>query len=176
MADVIFYSKSKGDNKRLSNFAPLSVPINLNGIDMDSGEKYFQASKVFIASDGEYKSKLISQIAAADTPAKAKTLGGKKSFKTFNLILDANKWQTESLIAQHVIIQHRLKTDPDFVDILERTGDRKLVHFERATRHNVPYWGACTVKGQDGIYRGQNMLGEMLMRARATLVGIDIHE
>ncbi len=76
----------------------MSFPIIVNGVDMNSGEQYFQAqlNKVHVASEGENKSRLISLIAAADTPAKAKTLGGKKSFAAFNIILDADKWQRES--------------------------------------------------------------------------------
>ena len=161
-----FYSRSKDQNARyLSNFTVLNKPLNINGLYYNSIENYYQDQK-FKSSFGD-KSKLPDfTIKGKLTPKQAKSFGSKGGMRKFGFKLNNNLWSKKRIYVMVEAIFYRFLQDKKFKSIVEMYIKEKiiLIHFERGKN---PFWGAYIRK--DGIYIGQNVLGDIIMETFKTL-------
>ena len=128
----------------LSNFYP--SPITDGNLIFPTVEHMFQAAKT--VNIKEYK-----EIAAADTPGRAKRLG-----KTITLRED---WEEvkDDIMYQALWLKFSI---PTLREMLLATGNEKLI--EGNTWHDNT-WGDCSCERCKDI-KGQNRLGKMLMQIR----------
>ena len=123
--------------------------------------------KILLASSGPTDRAL--QILLLDpSPVYAKKCGGRAVYGRQGLLLDHVRWNELRETIQQRIITARLQSDPVFGRILQWSASRPLIHYERGTRARPPFWGAFLSK-ETGEYVGRNVLGTMLMQARALL-------
>ena len=130
----------RGKYSWLSNFA--LVQIIAGGITFDSVEAAFQASKCANESDMKQFEHL--------TPGQAKRLGRK-----IKMIHD---WNMFKYTVMETLLIQKFNT-PKYKKLLIETGEEELVE---GNTWNDTYWGVC--RG-----RGQNKLGELLMKIRKEL-------
>jgi ribA/ribD-fused uncharacterized protein len=142
-----------GDYRFLSNFhSQEGVKIYIDAIDglncnakfvCDTIEHAFQASKTIIVEERR-------EVAAAETPGKAKKLGRKVTLRS--------DWQEiKNDVMMELLVQKF--THPYYRDLLLATGDAELIE---DNNWGDTYWGMC-----EGI--GENHLGRMLMEVREVL-------
>lgn len=152
-----------GPCRFLSNFAD-SV-VFMYGISFPTVEHAFAAAKLDPNSDVHPRAEVIAEmrtIAAAKGPNDAKRLGRRRTWNGRPFMRP--DWDTvkETLILN---LLRRKFMDPRLQQKLLATGDMLLVE--------VNTWGDQTwgMVEEDGILRGRNMLGEMLMFIRAEFRG-----
>ena len=133
-----------GEFAFLSNFYP--SPISDGNLIFPTVEHMFQAAKTINIKEYE-------EIAAADTPGRAKRLG-----KTIALRED---WEEvkDDIMYQALWLKFSI---PEFREKLLATDDKELI--EGNTWHDNT-WGDCSCECCKDI-KGQNRLGKMLMQIR----------
>ena len=137
-----------GEFAFLSNFYP--SPLTVDGIAFPTVEHAFQAAKT---NDPETK----RQIAAKDTPGKAKRAGGKRG-----IVRDFDpNWETRKVDVMLSLVQQKFQ-DPQLREMLLQTGDRPLIE---GNVWNDTFWGVCRGKGA-------NNLGKILEQIRNELRGV----
>ena len=135
-----------GEYAFLSNFFP--HPIEIDGDLCATNEHAFQALKTDDVAERR-------KVREAKTPASAKSFG-----KRVTLRADWDGLRFE--VMERVV---RIKfADPDLAAKLLSTGSRELIE-GNAWRDVV--WGCIMTK--DGLWRGRNELGKILMRVREEL-------
>lgn len=151
-----------GPTRFLSNYAPTEV--TMYGITFPTVEHAFAAAKLDPNGGVHPRERAMSEmrrIAAVPKPGAAKRLGRRRTLddKPF-LRVD---WDSakESLILE---LLRRKFAHPEMRDKLLVTGTAQLVELNT---WNDRIWGM--VCDADGILRGRNMLGEMLMAVRAEI-------
>lgn len=129
----------------LSNFS--ASPIRFDGATYPTVEHAFQAAKT---EDREARHK----IARAATPGIAKRLGRSVELRP--------GWDDiRDLVMLRLL---RLKfSDPELAEKLDATGDKVLIE---GNHWHDTYWGAVW---SDGMWRGKNTLGKLLMQIREEL-------
>jgi len=143
---IVHFSDAVGPTGYLSNFALFAFFID--GVRYPSTEHYFQAIK-FAGTDKE------RMIREAATPEKAKELGGQRDAK-FPLRKDWDGVKDEVMFRCNL---EKFRQNPSIAQQLLATGTAPIA--ERSD--DDAYWG-------DGSDRkGQNKLGEILMRVRHEL-------
>ena len=143
MDPVNFYSVGD-DFGQLSNFAPF--PINLDGKRWPTSEHYFQAQKF---DDPAYRLK----IRKANSPMIAATLGRDRKQKI------RRDWESAKVGIMSFAVLAKFTQHEELRVLLLSTGDAEIVEHTE----NDAFWG----DGGDG--GGENMLGQILMRVRASL-------
>ncbi len=143
MDPVNFYSVGD-DFGQLSNFAPF--PINLDGERWPTSEHYFQAQKF---DDPAYRLK----IRKANSPMIAATLGRDRKQKI------RRDWESAKVGIMSFAVLAKFTQHEELRVLLLSTGDAEIVEHTE----NDAFWG----DGGDG--GGKNMLGQILMRVRASL-------
>jgi ribA/ribD-fused uncharacterized protein len=138
---VYFYSV-RDEYGCFSNFSPHG--FELDGKHWPTSEHYFQAMK-FKGSSVE------ERIRAAPSPKDAANLGRERSFPL------REDWESVKDDIMREAVWAKFSTHGDIRQILLGTGDEEIV--EKALHDS--YWGC----GPDG--NGRNMLGKILMEARA---------
>ena len=137
-----------GEFAFLSNFYP--SPVTVDGITFPTVEHAFQAAKT---NDPETK----RQIAAKDTPGKAKRAGGKRG-----IVRDFDpNWETRKVDVMRSLVQQKFQ-DPQLREMLLQTGDPPLIE---GNVWNDTFWGVCRGKGA-------NNLGKILEQIRNELRGV----
>jgi ribA/ribD-fused uncharacterized protein len=131
-------SEFQGDCRWLSNFYPAKV--TLDGVVYPTVEHAYQAAKTH--NWIERKSILL-----ADTPGKAKRLGGRATLR--------EDWHEVKLSVMKGLVQQKF-TDPTLRRLLLATGDEELVE---GNRWNDTFWGVCNGTGL-------NHLGRIIMQVR----------
>lgn len=128
----------------LSNFYP--SPITDGNLLFPTVEHMFQAAKTLNIKEYE-------EIAAADTPGRAKQLGKKVSLR--------EDWEKvkDDIMYQALWLKFSI---PELREKLLATGDEELV--EGTTWHDNE-WGNCSCEKCANIV-GKNKLGKMLMKIR----------
>lgn len=128
----------------LSNFYP--SPITDGNLIFPTVEHMFQAAKTLNIKEYE-------EIAAADTPGRAKRLGRKVTLR--------EDWEKvkDDMMYQALWLKFSI---PELREKLLATGDEELV--EGTTWHDNE-WGNCTCEKCANII-GKNKLGKMLMKIR----------
>jgi ribA/ribD-fused uncharacterized protein len=141
-------SSFHGEFAFLSNF--YTSPITVDCITFPTVEHAFQAAKT---NDPETK----RQIAAKDTPGKAKRAGGKRG-----IVRDFDpSWETRKVDVMRSLVQQKFQ-DPQLREMLLQTGDRPLIE---GNVWNDTFWGVCRGKGA-------NNLGKILEQIRSELRGV----
>ena len=133
-----------GEFEFLSNFYP--SPIKIWGITFPTVEHFFQAAKTTDMFEAE-------QIAAADTPGKAKRLGHAVTLRP--------DWESIKIDIMRIGLEEKFK-DPILRAKLLETGDEPLV--EGNWWHDNT-WGDCKCEKCSRIL-GHNILGKLLMNLR----------
>ena len=146
MSDVInFYSVSE-DYGCFSNFSP--HPIRLGGKTWPTSEHYFQAMKFAGTPDED-------EVREAKSPMTAARMGRSRKRPL------RKDWESAKDRIMHEAVAAKFTQHADLREVLRATGDSKIVEHTA----NDAYWG----DGGDG--RGQNRLGQILMRVRDELRG-----
>jgi ribA/ribD-fused uncharacterized protein len=127
-----------------SNFSPHG--FSLDGKDWRTSEHYFQAMK-FAGTPFE------ETVRAAPSPKDAANMGRDRALPL------RPDWESVKDEVMRKAVLAKFRAHPDIAAILVGTGEEEIV--EKAI-HDA-YWGC----GPDG--KGRNMLGKILMEARATL-------
>jgi len=142
---VKFFRPNSGKYALFSNFSESTIVID--GLSYPTVEHYFQSQKF---SDLQYREKIRN----APTPNVAKILGNSKKLPI------RSDWDTYRNKVMMVALTAKRDQNAEFRRLLLSTGSRLLIE-------NSPYdyyWGC----GRNGT--GNNMLGTMLMRIRASMV------
>jgi ribA/ribD-fused uncharacterized protein len=140
-----------GANRYLSNFFPCLVTYE--GDHYDSVEHAYQAAKTLRPSERRI-------VAGADTPGKAKRLGGPKGIVTLR-----EDWEEVKAGIMYDLVEHKFTRHEHLRARLLGTGGQLLV--ERNNWHDNG-WGDCTCPKCAGI-EGKNWLGQVLMAVREGL-------
>ena len=143
MDTVKFYSVVD-DFGEFSNFS--SHPIRLDGVLWPTTEHYFQAQKFA-------DPKVRERIRRAGSPMEAARLGRDRKLRL------RRDWDSARVgIMQHAVLA-KFTQHAELRELLISTGEARIVEHTE----NDDYWG----DGGDG--RGQNKLGQVLMRVREML-------
>lgn len=138
-------------------------PFEVDGVRFATAEHYMMWGKARLFFDAE----AAEQIVTANHPSQAKALG-RSAVRGF----DEATWAANRLEIVTAGSVEKFRQNPDMLAFLVGTGDRVLV--EASPRDRI--WGiglaADDERAQDpATWRGQNLLGQALMRARETLRG-----
>lgn len=184
--DFQFHSKAKllrEDNtlglpqeapRMLSNFFLQEQPIlvrdkEIGDIEMPSVEHAYQLSKCLIScSSKDQKDKICKIFTSQSTlqdSAKAKTLGSKRMFTKFGIVLDQERWNKMSKGLMEGFVRQKVTRNLTIQRILAvlHKENMRLVHYSRSDR----FWGALrrgTVDPNDSasaILEGRNELGNI---------------
>ena len=139
----------EGEFEFLSNFS--EIPLFIAGFCVPTVEHFFQAHKLGTKSD-----EMFYEILRAETPGKAKRLGRKCKLR--------DDWES----VKDTIMYYALCKKFQYQDLKKKllaTGDALLI--EGNTWHDN-YWGDCKCEKCKDI-RGENKLGQLLMRVREEL-------
>lgn len=135
----------------LSNMAG-GYPLCVNGIMVFSSEALYQACR--FPHQPEWQREIISQQSPMAAKMKSKKEGRRKHHSRSDwdqIEIEIMQWVLRIKLAQHYHQMSRL---------LRATGNRRIVEKSRNDR----FWGA--VEQEDGVLRGQNQLGQLLMALR----------
>lgn len=140
--------------------------FEVDGVRFKTAEHYMMWGKALLFGDTE----AAEQIVAAEHPSQAKALG-RSAVRGF----DEEKWVANRLEIVTAGNVEKFRQNPELLAFLLGTKDRVLV--EASPRDRI--WGIGMSAGnelaQDPTqWRGLNLLGEALMRARATLRERDV--
>ena len=134
----------RGEYAFLSNFYP--HPIEIDGDIYPTNEHAFQALKTDDPAERQ-------RVREAKTPASAKSLGKRVTLRA--------EWDTLRFEVMERLIRIKF-ADPEVSAKLLATGKRELI--EGNTWRDTTY--GCIIT-KDGLWRGRNELGKILMRVRA---------
>jgi ribA/ribD-fused uncharacterized protein len=157
---LLFHSRARKPVERmLSNFHP--SPVVYEGVRFPSVENAFQAAK-FLRST---RPDLFASLAGL-TPAEAKRRGSKSGMKAVGAVLDAPRWDSESVGVMKALVALRMDADAEFRRVVEdgRRAGLAFLHFERSGARS--FWGGCFPKGAPRTpagFVGRNTLGKILM-------------
>jgi len=137
----------------LSNFD--TAPFVWRGIEFKGGEYAFNWAKCYHLTQGldkvmDYRDSILR----APTPSKAKYLGR-------SVPLDTVSWDAHRVNYMREIVHAKFGYVKDYAGKLINTGAAPLVE---GNDWGDTFWGKC--RGSDGIVRGLNMLGTILMEER----------
>ena len=135
-----------GDYAFLSNFHP--HPIEIDGDTYPTNEHAFQALKTDDLAERQ-------KVRDAKTPASAKSLGKRVTLR--------NDWDTSRFEVMERLVRAKFSA-PELAAKLLATGKRELI--EGNTWRDTT-WGCIMTK--DGLWRGRNELGKILMLVREEL-------
>ena len=135
-----------GEYAFLSNFYP--HPVDIDGDIYLTNEHAFQAPKTDDPAERE-------KVRDAKTPAAAKSLGKR--------VILRDGWDQERFAVMERLVQAKF-TDPELAAKLLATGKRELI--EGNTWRDTT-WGCIMTR--DGLWRGRNELGKILMQVREEL-------
>ena len=127
----------------LSNFE--TSPFTVDGVTFPTVEHWFQAFKTLDPEE-------FREIAAADTPGKAKRMGRHVTLRP--------DWEEVKVDVMREGLRKKFAI-PRFRTMLLATGDEELM--EGNTWHDRT-WGRCVCEKCGG--QGQNLLGQLLMELR----------
>lgn len=135
-------------------------PFTVDGVDYPTAEHFMMAQKAALFADHDIR----QQILASDDPGTVKALG--RRIRRF----DGATWDRER---ERIVTQgstEKFRQNPALREYLESTGDKILV--EASPKDSI--WG-IGLAGHDPLardprtWKGLNLLGFCLMRARAAL-------
>lgn len=141
----------RGEYRFLSNYARTNM--FWRNVEFFWAEQAFAYAKTFYASNGK---EIGEKILLASSPGEAKALGGRK-----HLRLNTDEWDKRRVQYMREIVHAKFLTADDVVGRLVNTGAMMLVE---GNDWNDKFWGRC--KDKDGIWRGLNTLGVILMEER----------
>ncbi|MCA9700851.1 MAG: NADAR family protein [Myxococcales bacterium] len=171
---VLFYSGSRPEpallpdlpatwRRVLSNFHREDLVVD--GHRYASVEHYFQGQKALCST----RPAMASRFRADDDdsvgpdPAAAKSAGSRKAYTRAGASLDGAAWERRRLQVMRTALAARWAQQPLFRAVLSSTAGLELLHFERSGARS--YWGG-NLGREDGLPRGQNHLGLLLMALR----------
>ncbi len=144
MANVINFYSTKDEYGCFSNFA--AYPITLGGERWPTTEHYFQAQKFAEPAHRE-------AIRNTASPMVAARMGRDRTKKL------RDDWESVKVQIMTDAVRAKFTQHAELRSMLLATGDAKIVEHTA----NDSYWG----DGGDG--KGENMLGQILMKIRAEL-------
>ena len=142
----------RGEFVFLSNFYP--HPVEVDGDIYPTNEHAFQALKTDDPIERQ-------KVRDAKTPASAKSLGKRVTLR--------EGWDTLRFQVMERVVRAKFD-DHDLADKLRATGERELI--ELNTWRDAT-WGCIRTK--DGLWKGRNELGKILMRVRDELEVNGVH-
>ena len=148
------FNSRSNEGQTLSNFA--NTPLQVDGLQWQSVEHYYQAAKLGAIRDPKAESAW-AEIRDTPTPGRTKQLGGK-----LKLVPD---WNTRKLGTMAEALCLKFAPGNRAAEELLATGNRPLIHETHWGQNGDPFWGS----GRDG--KGANRLGQMLENAREHLRG-----
>lgn len=143
MMEPLFFFGGDNEFACFSNFYPSKITID--GTEWLTVEHYFQAMKSTSESDRE-------NVRVASTPGQAKKLG-----RSLPLREDWEQVKTEIMLKG---LRAKFKQHHPFRETLLKSGDRLI--YEDSPYDRV--WGTGVLKS---VGKGQNLLGQALMKVRA---------
>ena len=151
---VVFYKVNEewGGLSNMSN----EFPLRVNGKPVGSTEALYQACRFPHRPD--WQREILDAPHAMQAKMKAKKEGRRKEHSRLDwdeIQVELMRWCLRVKLAQHVT---------KFGGLLRRSAQRPLVERSRKDR----FWGA--VLEQDGVLRGENHLGLLLMELREELL------
>ena len=158
MADFIFFYKEFEPYGCFSNFYP--APFRYAGQEYRSSEQFMMAQKALAFWDTDAWQKILDAQAPADAKALGRTVKG----------YDDPLWSRIRFQVVRRGVRAKFQQNAELREILMSTGDRILV--EAAARDTV--WGVGMAANNPAImdpsqWRGQNVLGQVLMQVRSDL-------
>lgn len=153
--DCVVIFKVREDWGELSNMHN-GFPLRVNGVRIGSSEALYQAMRFPHRPD--WQQEILDAPHAMQAKMKSKKEGRRKSGSRQDwetVQLDIMRWCLCAKLAYHY---------REFGRLLRATNSRAIVEKSRKDR----YWGAVLEK--DGVLRGENWLGRLLMELRAKLV------
>ena len=156
----VFFSRSKGPERQLSNFFPCDVPHE--NVLFPSIENAFQAAKYLRSTRPEVFVELASM-----TPAEARSAGSKTGMRRRGAALDVAAWDRDSVGVMERLVAIRVVQDPGYRSAIAaaRKEGTALLHFERSGKKS--FWGGSFPAGCERVpanFVGRNMLGKILMK------------
>jgi ribA/ribD-fused uncharacterized protein len=134
----------------LSNMSG-AYPLKVNGVSVGSSEALYQACR--FPNQPEWQREIIEQASPMAAKMKSRKNGRRQQSRPdWNVVqLSIMRWVLLVKLALH---------HPRISGLLDRTGGRAIVEHSRRDR----FWGA--VEDKDGVLRGENHLGRLLMDLR----------
>ena len=129
---------------KFSNFA--NVEVEYGEVLYPTLEHAYQAAKTL---DGEWREKILD----AETPGKAKRLGGKAPLRP--------GWEQMKVGVMNELLHQKYAPGTEFREMLDATGDEEIVEWNW-WHDNI--WGKCTCSKCGK--KGHNILGRLLMDIR----------
>lgn len=150
----------RGEYYFLSNYC--YTPFEWRRINFDWSEQAFAYAKTFFAESERHGDLKRKEILAAKSPGDAKRAGSRRG----GLRMNTEEWDKRRVQYMREIVHAKFMTGRDsqghgIVGPLCNTGARMLVE---GNDWNDKFWGRC--KDADGIWRGLNTLGVILMEER----------
>jgi ribA/ribD-fused uncharacterized protein len=151
---VVFY-RVKEEYGGLSNMAG-GYPLRVQGVLIASSEALYQACR--FPHQPEWQKEILEQ----PSPMGAKMMAKKGGRRREHSRAD---WETVNVEIMRWVLRVKLSQHfPEFGGLLRSTGQRLIVEKSRTDA----FWGAR--EGKDGILRGQNQLGRLLMELRGLVL------
>ncbi len=139
----------------LSNF--YKCDIEVDGVHFSSVEQLFQCTKAELHNS----STIVDQILSTDDPVQHKRLGG-------SLKIDDKSWDSRKTMKQAV--RAKFDQNHDLKVYLKKTEPMVLVH---ANAHDDHWANGLAMNSMDVLnaskFKGQNILGDILMEVRSEL-------
>jgi ribA/ribD-fused uncharacterized protein len=156
--EIRFYDRDQEQYGFLSNFYP--APFVIDGVNYPTVEHFYVTMK---SEDPEYR----RQILASPTPGKAKRLGDarhKQSLFVKGMARLRDDWESVKYSVMEVGVRAKFTQNVALGVALKATGSVVLV--EDSPGDLV--WGTGPID-EKGNYRGQNLLGKILMEVRSEI-------
>lgn len=142
----------RGEYFFLSNY--YTHPLTWRGVEFHSAEQAFAYAKAAFAKAPANVSVYESQVLSTAAPGEAKKAGR-------NFSIDIDEWDKHKVRYMREIVHAKFLTGTGIVGPLINTGAVMLVE---GNDWGDSFWGR--VKGSDGVWRGLNTLGVILMEER----------
>ena len=157
--EIKYSSGGTMNNRWLSTFN-VAKPFKYNNMEYSNVENAFHAQKVDDNDERveEYRKALSTNVDDVLEPNQAKKFGGRKSFEENGFTLRTDWDKVKRVIMKEITKEYYL-SNPEFLDKLIETGNKKLVH---SGFRIDDYWGVTKTGGE-------NNHGKILMEIREEL-------
>ena len=147
-----------GELNALSNFHQCN--FELNGIKFHSAEQYIQYTKACHFKD---------QLAASEILQQPTSLACKTVSRKISLNDDVDRWSNVASTLCLPGIKAKFAQNPELLDILQNTGDKKLVEssYDKLWGTGIPIHNQDCLKSETWVSTG--LLGTLLMKIREEL-------
>jgi ribA/ribD-fused uncharacterized protein len=156
--DCVVFHKVKEEWGGLSNMSN-EFPLRVEGIEVPSSEALYQALR--FPHQPDWQREILEAPHAMRAKMRARMGGRKRNHSRADwdqIQVEAMKWCLRVKLAQHF--------QDYFLRLLRWTAPHPIVELSRKDR----FWGA--VQDPDGVLRGENMLGRLLVELREEVMAL----